>query len=469
MKDLFVKLCNPRAICQPNGGGVDTVSCLITANQFFQNKDFVNAVEFYQRAYAMDPQNGRVCNSLAAAYEGMGDLSRAGEIFEKVISLNPNSAEPYFQLARVLLHQGRQVGDEEKIKRAIELLAHALVRDPSLTPAHKLLENLLTIYGTPNVRLDVYEYLLNARPDVFDYGPLRLRIEASAACNLRCQHCPTGTSYARQNKEIMSLTTFEVVVRQIQQLPLVFNAFLYLGGEPLLNKHLPAMCQRLHNETIIESVQFTTNAMLVTEEICIALREAKVEKIIISIDGHSPEENDLIRRGAEYRTIVKNAHLLKESLGEVTKFLISNIVIKRPGDPENPSIPDFLQQDFPSFPITTEYAMKWPGLDIGASGLKELTLSASRPDDFCVMPFTNMSVKANGDVVMCCYDLLGEEVMGNIYNSDLLSIWRSDRYRQLRKDVLAKNREALPGICQRCKRYTGETIIMKTFKPNTGH
>jgi len=219
------------------------------------------------------------------------------------------------------------------------------------------------------------------------------------------------------------------------------------------------MCRRVKEETEVGEVFFNTNGMLLDEETCRLLAEAGFDKIHLSVDGRSPEENDRIRAGAKYQGIVRNVSLLRRFL-KTTQVVIVNTIIKRTGDPEIPTPPDFLLNDFPGLPIWTTYAMKWPGLDITKSALQEVKLAASpHVDLFCKMPFTQMAVRSNGDVLLCCYDLLGRFVLGNVRQHSLMDIWQGDKYRQIRQAMLERNVNDLPATCQQCQQYHGEMLL----------
>ncbi|MFH1019048.1 MAG: SPASM domain-containing protein [Pseudomonadota bacterium] len=104
--------------------------------------------------------------------------------------------------------------------------------------------------------------------------------------------------------------------------------------------------------------------------------------------------------------------------------------------------------------------MKWPSLDTEKSALVQTGGKSNRQfDDFCKMPFTEMAIRPNGDVVMCCYDLVGEMVMGNIQHASLLDIWQSPAYKQVRANMLSRQIPLLPDVCKRCQHYCGATPL----------
>ena len=458
--------------------------------------DLDQAVTYFLRALAIQPDFFDANYNLAVTYHLQGDFDSAHTCYLYAIRLNPDFADAHANLAVLYENIGatcRLQGNLEQAKnyylKALAIqpdsfganynlaaICH-LLRDldtalvyylqtirikPDFADAHTNLDVLLgEKCSSPNLALASFLRIHENNPLSDAVGPRRIRIETASACNLRCQHCPTGTNYRGTVRDIMDMAMFDTVLCQMKEMPILRDVVFYLGGEPLLNKNLPLMCRRVKEETNVAYTQFNTNGMLITEEICQQLAEAKVDKIGVSIDGISPEENDEIRRGARYETIVANVHLLVRYL-PYTKIEISNTIFKRPGEPDEPIIPAFLVRDFPGLPIWTTYAMKWPGLDTEKSALVQPGFdSGAQIDNFCKMPFTEMTIRSNGDVVMCCYDLASEMVMGNIHRTGLLDIWSSGTYKEIRKNMLSRNIQSLPDVCKRCQNYSGAIPLVR--------
>jgi MoaA/NifB/PqqE/SkfB family radical SAM enzyme len=53
---------------------------------------------------------------------------------------------------------------------------------------------------------------------------------------------------------------------------------------------------------------------------------------------------------------------------------------------------------------------------------------------FCPLPFTKLLVNAWGDVTMCCH--IGSENLGNIMRHDIMSMWKSDKAKEIRQAIL---------------------------------
>lgn len=300
--------------------------------------------------------------------------------------------------------------------------------------------------------------------------PTMIRIETASSCNLRCQHCTTGVAYESTDRRVMSMDTFELVIRQLQDLPTIKKAAMYLGGEPFLNRNHALMCRRIKAETGITTTKFVTNATLLTDRICADIAASSVDSISISIDGRSPEENDVIRERGRYETIRSNILMLRRHLdaaGAKTVLQIGNTQLLRPGDPVQPVVPEFLRRDFPGFEIGSGYAMVWPGMTVIQSGLGNVSLNQKTPRGFCDHPFYDVAVRANGDITLCCYDISGIEVMGNVHTSTIAEVYESPKYLELRRAILHRRVDLLPAVCQRCRNYSGNRLLQDSIELDT--
>ncbi len=296
--------------------------------------------------------------------------------------------------------------------------------------------------------------------------PSGIRIEPSSFCNLRCQHCPTGTDYPGVPRSIMSEALFEEVLDQMKRLPTLRSAVLYLAGEPLLNKDIASMCRRVKEETSVLSTHLNTNGMLLDDERCRQLRDARLNHISVSIDGCCPEENDRIRTGSDYHRVRENvARLQRYLVGTETKIVIDNVLVASSvgqitGGPQPPSR---LQRDFSGVEVRSHWAMDWLGLDLAKSSLEGVRAAPALPRFNCTFPFTELTVRANGDIVMCCYDLLSQEVMGNVADAFLGDVWNGAEYEDARRGLallaLRGRHGQLPRTCRTCVFVTGNVLI----------
>ena len=415
--------------------------------------------------------------------------SRKKAVTEYVLALreDPDNGDAWAGLERMLVRKpdpGRIAAIQAQLEEAgVPTGRLDRLRDAAATrTGAKALRFLGAVRETPNdpaVRASFGRHLAHAALEVPDQVheieealvrlplPTHIRIETASVCNLRCQHCPTGVAYKSTDRRVMSLDTFERVLAQIRTLPTLQTAIMYLGGEPLLNKHHASMCRRVKAETQIRVVKFVTNAMMLTEKWCDEIAEANVDSISVSIDGRSPEENDRIRVGAAYETVRANLRMLQERLqraGCATRIEIANTVFRRPEDPAEPETTEFVARDFPTTKIATTYAMVWPGMRAEDTGLVDLEVTREKPRSFCDHPFYDIGVRANGDVVLCCYDISGRHVTGNVMTDDLITLFESEPYVEIRRAMLRGDAALVPDVCRHCLNFTGERYVQNPMR-----
>jgi radical SAM protein with 4Fe4S-binding SPASM domain len=56
-------------------------------------------------------------------------------------------------------------------------------------------------------------------------------------------------------------------------------------------------------------------------------------------------------------------------------------------------------------------------------------------------------IRPRGEVVLCCADMYGEVVMGNVYEQSLIEIWNADRFIQYWLQLMQGQRAGLK-LCE---------------------
>jgi radical SAM protein with 4Fe4S-binding SPASM domain len=415
-------------------------------------------------------------------------VKKAAKAYARVIEDDAVNADAWEGLERVLLAIGepeRVASFKDRLQRGgipterLDEVARRIGTRPDAHDPEAFVAALRTRPDDPAVRSQIGSFLgtgggladaaLAEHEDALARLalPTHIRIETASVCNLRCQHCTTGVAYKSTDRRVMSMATFERVLDQVRTLPTIRTAIMYLGGEPLLNKHHATMCRRVKAETQVTTVKFVTNAMLLNDKWCDEIAAADVDRIHISVDGRSPEENDRIRAGASYETIRDNVHRLVARLraaGSRTRVVIGNTVFRRPDDLIQPTVPEFLVRDFPGLRVTSGYAMVWPGMTAADTSLDDVAVYQKKPRRFCDHPFYDLAVRANGDVILCCYDISGQHVMGNVMEHDLRALYESEAYVQVRRAMLHHDESAIPPVCRRCVNFTGDRFIQNPVR-----
>lgn len=136
-------------------------------------------------------------------------------------------------------------------------------------------------------------------------APLRVFLDITFSCNLRCKHCFTDSGRERGDE----LTTDEIFSLMDQMRDSGVFLLSIAGGEPFLRKDIFQILAYAKKKNI--DVSITTNALLIDEGIAKRLNDLRLRTITISIDGMEGN-HDSIRGKGNFRRAVKNIRVLKK-------------------------------------------------------------------------------------------------------------------------------------------------------------
>lgn len=178
----------------------------------------------------------------------------------------------------------------------------------------------VSMFG-PAPRLGCHETEVDWTRTLAPLGPGRLKviIDVSNKCNLRCQMCHFSfDDVFHQPAHHMRPELFERIAASL--LPQAHTLVLSAGNEPLMSPWFPEIL-RLVAPYKIPAVYFLTNAQLLTPKIAEAVIEAGVTQVQISADGATKETYERIRRGARFETLLRNIQYLTERKRERQRSL----------------------------------------------------------------------------------------------------------------------------------------------------
>ncbi len=146
--------------------------------------------------------------------------------------------------------------------------------------------------------------------------PLRkVYIEPTSACNLNCRSCmrhswneATGT---------MTMTTFDRLMAGLRNAPALHTVSFWGVGEPLLHPHIISMVQAI-KELGVEA-ELITNGLLLDAEKAEGLIDAGLDRLVVSVDGVSPEVHAENRTGADLESVKANILTLRRLRYEMRK------------------------------------------------------------------------------------------------------------------------------------------------------
>lgn len=135
---------------------------------------------------------------------------------------------------------------------------------------------------------------------------LVIRMDTINLCNLRCKMCYYSSDYNRKKDE-MDLATFRRIADQV--FPKTRFLYLSCATEPTMNKQFASIV-RAAGEYGVPFMSFCTNGQLLREDIIQACIESKINEIIFSVDGATPDTYEDIRVGGKFHRLIEKLDLL---------------------------------------------------------------------------------------------------------------------------------------------------------------
>lgn len=266
----------------------------------------------------------------------------------------------------------------------------------------------------------------------------KVYLEIGNICNLDCAFCP-GT---RRAPRILSPSEFHTLAEKLRG----HTEYLYfhLMGEPLLHLQLAELL-RIAGELGFQ-VMITTNGTLLSEKGQILLDAPAVHKVSLSLQAFEANPcGGLADYLGECVEFVKKA----SKRGILCEFRLWN----RGGmESRNGEILSFLEDSFPK-PWGESRSGKrlaervW--LDPGDRfDWPDLSLEEQEERRFCYGLRDQLGVLCDGTVVPCCLDHEGDIPLGNLFESDLVTILESPRARAIYDGF--SQRRAVEPLCRRC-------------------
>lgn len=230
-------------------------------------------------------------------------------------------------------------------------------------------------------------------------------------CNRTCTFCPRGHGYPNLNLH-MDLKTVDKIARDLANSHYENRVQLCGFGENLLYKHLiPAIKLIKSHMPWQENIHLVTNGDRLTYDLAVELIDAGVNKFFMSLyDG--PEQ-------ADHFTEMFDKLGLKEG-----QYILQHYY-KPP------------EENFGFLHLSNR-----------AGSLPEEISKTETRESGCNVPFYQLSVHWNGDILLCSHDWEKEQIMGNVMEQSVQDIWLKSKKLWEFRNTLKNNRNCHP--CNKC-------------------
>ena len=130
-----------------------------------------------------------------------------------------------------------------------------------------------------------------------------LRISVTDRCNLRCIYCmpPQGIQLCPP-QEVLSFEEIELVARTAVSLGM--DRIRLTGGEPLVRRSIADLVTRLSKIPGLRDLSLTTNGTSLADH-ALALAQAGLQRVNISLDTLRPEAYSKLTRGGDLSSVLR--------------------------------------------------------------------------------------------------------------------------------------------------------------------
>ena len=287
--------------------------------------------------------------------------------------------------------------------------------------------------------------------------PFVINVDPSDNCNFQCKFCPTGDrDLMKQIGRPMKTMDFEVfkkIIDDIQEFDKPLKVLrLYKDGEPLLNPKFPEMVRYAKQSKNILRVDTTSNGSLLTPEKSLAIVDAGLDKINISIEGMSEKQyKDFSNAKINFQKLVDNIKFLYENRKQL------EVVVKINGDTISEEDKKLFRETFEPISDSAyiEHVMScWPEFDLeeyGLSANKEFGIYGQEIKEVsaCSYVFYSFSINSDGTCSTCFLDWSRKLLIGDVKKESVREIWLGKKMQGYQKMFLKGDRKKHP-VCKDC-------------------
>lgn len=285
-------------------------------------------------------------------------------------------------------------------------------------------------------------------------GPQAVLLQTVDKCPASCVMCPNSSAKKPGRVRLVDDGLYARLLADMRDVRTLRRFTLMLQNEPLLDRRLEERVRAAKNTLSPRAkIAIVTSGDLLSPERSAALVEAGVDELAISIDAHTAETYGRIRMGLDFSRVCRNVEALlaqnpkitvavrflrqRENQHEVGDFVrhwkargagvFVHTVVNRAGSLE-------------SFEAV-RLEERRPVHRLVQAGLRRLY-------PFCTLPFTVMSVLADGRVILCCHDWGPQAVIGDLTRQSLGEVWNGAAMRDARRALMAGRASALKPCAQ---------------------
>lgn len=252
--------------------------------------------------------------------------------------------------------------------------------------------------------------------------PTTVSIETRTICNGRCTFCASAVQNQSRPDRSMPWEVFTRIVDDLETVRFSGRLAFFVNNEPLLDKGLEEKIAHARAKLPDAFLQVSSNGLILTPERANAMFSAGLDDLTVN---DYADYNQPIRENID-------ATMAALSPERRRKFIV--------------------------------YVREREAKLFNRAGSAPNATDADEPlRAFCQMPFTQINIVHDGTVSLCCQDLLVQEIIGNVCDRGVWAVWYSEKYREIRRRLLTKDRTCTD-LCRVCD-YRGFKTLTGVWRP----
>jgi MoaA/NifB/PqqE/SkfB family radical SAM enzyme len=295
-------------------------------------------------------------------------------------------------------------------------------------------------------------------------NPIRLRVEATPACQLKCPSCPTASGETRPllGRGYLKVEDF---VRLLDANPQIRHVELSNYGELFLHPDLIGIMQAAHQRNVTLSANNGANLNTAKSEVLEALVRFKFRQIAVSIDGATNATYQLYRIGGDVNVVldhVRSINGYKRRYNSPYPHMIWQMIVFGFNEHEIDRAAAIARELGMGFRIKLAWGDFSPVKDVerirnwfGAASREEYLKRTGEEylSGLCHQLWDEPQINSDGKVLGCCRNFWGE-FGGNAFVDSLDAVVNSEKMEYARAMLLGEAPPRADVPCTICSVYT---------------
>jgi len=262
--------------------------------------------------------------------------------------------------------------------------------------------------------------------------PWIIHLETRSMCNSRCAFCAASILNPERPKDaLMPDALIDKILKELAEIGFANRLSLYCNNEPFLDKRIVEIVGRARQQVPRAYLELKSNGTVLTVEKVLKVFNAGLDMLYV---------NDYVADGRPSPRIAK----LRQELGAMGRFRELDV---RGSDAHSRLV------------IATRSLGEVLYTRAGTAPNRQESL----PEPLrapCFRPFEMFTVSPAGVVAVCSDDVYFRTPMGNVNEQTVMEIWNSPRWQEMRRRLLAGERDRYPQTCRSCDNVTPKTDLM---------